>query len=371
VTFDLQTQLTEKAKEQREKSCKSSHALLFWLASVLVISVSLYLALHLKWRPGCTLWAPGELLELDEAGRVIRLSEDDLRWYLGRERTSALAAVLNDRTHLINDLESRVVRQSLMEFEIRFNSAGDLSREGRDKIKAFGEAARSGKFACAATLFTGIVGGWTDEIRQRVGEKAIFDLNYGLEELARLKQQQVETKGRILQPPLIHQIFWTRPVGALWEAIFWSFFGTLVNLLLNISQARANGRFRAEEKWISVSKLIYGPILSTVLILSIYFGVLDVGTEIRFWFLPLAGFLFGYHTRKTATVLDTLGTKLLGAASKSARRFEKEHAKAASHAATALLATTPIYSLSELKERIPAAVHATTVAAVLKAQSKT
>lgn len=344
--------------------------MLKWLLVTLVSSTLIYLALHARWPAKDTLWPPEWLVDLDSAGRVIRLSESDLRWYLGREQTTALASVLKDRTQRINELQDRVVRQALLEFQVRFSSSGDLSGEAHRQIESLGRVAAQGDFEHAARLYTAIVNGWTDETRKLVGEKSIFDLDYGLGELARLKQQQTESVGKIMQPPLMHQIFWMTPLGALAEAVFWSFFGTLVNLILNISQARARGRFKTDEVWVSVSKTIYGPILSSVLILAIYFGMLNVGAEVRFWFLPLVGFLFGYNTRKLAVVIDILSDKLLGAASKSARQVGEMQAQAATNAAAAIQTAARPRTFSELKQQVPVVVETATVSAVINQQSK-
>ena len=229
--------------------------------------------------------------------------------------------------------------------------------------------------------------GWSDETRRAVGEKSIFDLGYGLAELQRLKTAQVSTLGRTLEPPLVHQIFWMSPVGALAEAVWWSVFGTFVNLLLNVSQARAVGRFRPDEVWVSLAKLVYGPALSFVLVLTLYFGVLDAGTEMRFWFLPLAGFLFGYNAPKVAVVIVQLSAKLLGntaatgaasattgaprrSTTASVNQLGAAQAQAATSAAAALRAQARPASLGELKQLAPGIADTATVAAVIKQQSK-
>jgi len=370
-----------KANELRESSQRISRWFLLALWLTLGASIGAYVSFHLVGTSVARDFVPRSLtnvvarlrtdpvrpVQLDSAGRVVYLSEADLRWYRGRDQTAALVAGLKERTQRITELEDKVVQQALLEFQVRFGSAGGL----KDDLDNVTRQARTGNFAAASALLTDIVKGWSDETRKRVGEKAIFDLNYGLGELARLQAQQTNSLGLNLEPPRMHRIFWSTPPGALLEAVFWSLFGTLVNLVVNISQARAQGRFRSDEIWVSISKIIYGPILSLVLILSIYFGLLDAGTEIRFWFLPLAGFLFGYNTRKTAMVIDQLSEKLLGTASKSIRQSFQWQAQAADRAAAAVRAESTPRSLSELKEQVTAVADSATVAAVIKHQSKT
>jgi hypothetical protein len=262
------------------------------------------------------------------------------------------------------------VRQALLEFQVRFPGHADLRPTARARIDQLATDANAGRFDQAAALFTVIAQGLSDDTRKTIGEKSIFDLNYGLGELARLQHAQKDSLGMALEPPLMHQIFWMSPRGALTEAVWWSVLGTLVNLLLNVSQARALGRFKPDEVWVSLAKLVYGPALSFILILALYFGLLDAGTETRFWFLPLAGFLFGYNTRKIAALIDQLSTKLLGNTSASIDRIGAAEAQAAGHAAAALRAQAQPRTFAELKQLAPVVSHSATVAAVIQQQNE-
>jgi len=343
---------------------------LIFLSVLLVFSAVSCLFLHYIIKPENTLLPPERLIQFDSAGRLCHVSESDIRWYLGSEDTATLVAALKDRSQRIDSLEDKVVRQSLMEFQVRFSSAGELEGDAANQVREFAAMARSGEFSNTAVLFSEIVGGWSDDTRKFVGENSIFDLNYGLKELARLKQHQLDARSQSLQPPLTHQIFWMSPQWVLVEVVYWSLFGTLVNLLVNISQARAHGRFTRDEFWISFSKIIYGPILSFVLILAIYFGLINPGTEVRFWFLPLAGFLFGYNTRKTAVLIDQLSAKLFGTTSKSVQQIGKIKAQAADQAADAIRARARPASFSELKQQAVIVADTAITAAVLKQQSQ-
>lgn len=361
--------LRQEAKQLRATQQQKA----FWFLGTLMIGFLLtalaYIWAHRVVPVSVTKWPPTDLVDLDPLGRVRRIGERDLEWYIGRDATAKLSAELRLRSERIEDLHNRVVRQALLEFQVRFPGNG-LSSTARDRVNQLGIAARAGEYDKAATLFTSIVQGWSDETRKTVGEKSIFDLNYGLGELAHLKHAQFSSLGLSLEPPLMHQIFWMSPRGALAESVWWSVLGTFVNLLLNVSQARALGRFRPDEVWVSLAKLVYGPALSFVLILVLYFGVLDAGTETRFWFLPLAGFLFGYNVRKIAAVIDQLSSKLLGNASASVNRIGAAEARAADHAAAAVRAEAQPKSLAELKQLAPLVAHTATVAAVIKQQNE-
>ena len=90
----------------------------------------------------------------------------------------------------------------------------------------------------------------------------------------------------------------------------------------------------------------------------------------RFWFLPLAGFLFGYNARKVAVVIDQLSAKLLGNTAASVNQLGAAQAQAATSAAAALRAQARPASLGELKQLAPVIADTATVAAVIKQQSK-
>ena len=311
--------------------------------------------------------SPTNSVLLDQAGRIVSLSETDLRWYLGRDQASALIASLRDRGKRIDDLEDRIVGQALLEFRVRFSEGIGLPNEAGNQMIQLSNHTLSNNYTLAATTFTGIVQGWSDETRKRVGEKAIFELDYGLVQLARLQREQVDSvRLANLQPPRMHQIVWSSPLGAIFEAVTWSIIGTVVNLLVNLSHCRARGTFRREELWVCGSKLLYGPVLSFVLILSIYFGVLNAGTEMRFWLLPLLGFLFGYNTRKLAHLIDNLSESLLGKFGKSASDTESLEAQAAQHAAAAVRAETQPSSIAEMKRVASSVVDSAIIAAVKK-----
>jgi hypothetical protein len=313
---------------------------------------------------------PTTAIRLDEAGRIRSFSETDLQWYVGREQGAAIAAALRDRSRRINELEDRIIRQGLLEFMVRFSGGVGLGAGARNQLEALTTNVHLCQYTEATKEFTQIIQGWSDETRKRVGEREVFELNYGLAELARLQREQTNSLGVNLHPPRMHQIFWSSPIGALLEAIVWSVIGTLVNLMVNVSHAHSRGRFRKDEIWVSISKVIYGPVLSFVLILAIYFGVLNAGTEMRFWLLPLLGFLFGYNTRKLAMIIDRLSEKMLGAVGESARAKSDWEARAAGHAAAAVQAEARPRSLSEMKEQAKQVLDSAIVAATIKQQSE-
>jgi len=267
--------------------------------------------------------SPAELIRLDRYGRLEAMSDIDLRWYLGKDAAAVLGAVIRGNSDRIDHAKTGVVNQALLEFEVKFTPAAAASdprcapARPFDRIRQDYEA---GDFAAAAQGLRNFVKGWSPDSQKQAGEVSLFNLMYQLQQLADLQEAQTHARDS-LQVPYLHSIFWMRPRGALAEAVLWSIFGTLVNLIVNVAQVRARGRYRTSEVWISLSKIIYGPVLSLVLILWIYFGIIDASVEVRFWLLPLLGFIFGYNTRKTAVLVDHISDKIftaVGASTKNA-----------------------------------------------------
>jgi hypothetical protein len=136
---------------------------------------------------------------------------------------------------------------------------------------------------------------------------------------------------------------------------------------VNIAQARALGNFRSDELWVSRAKMIYGPVLSFVLILAIYFGIINAGTEVRFWLLPILGFFFGYNTRKVAMQIDALSEKLFGSLAKSTE-IDAWQARAADESAANVAATAEPKNMEDLKQQATHVSDSAIVAAIIKNQ---
>ncbi len=360
-----------------------AHRFLFTLWGLLLLWVALFTLLHLattdpilrKFDCHPTLKTllsglrrdPTNAVLLDGAGRVIAVSDTDLRWAVGKDAAVTIETGLAERTKRINDLRDRMVDEALLEFRVKLSGGVGANQGMKDLMTELEKSADTNNFRAAAAQFTRLIEGWSDVTRKKVGDTAIFELNYGLEQLAQLKQNQVDAVAN-LYPPRMHQIFWTSPVGALTEAVLWSFIGTLLNLIVNVSQARSRGKYRSDEQWVSWSKLIYGPVLSFVLILAIYFGIVNAGTEIRFWLLPLLGFLFGYNTRKVAMVIDSLSEKLLGTVAKSVDS-DAWQGRAATEAAANVASTAQPKNIDQLKQQAAHVSDSAIVASVIKQQN--
>jgi hypothetical protein len=286
---------------------------ILWGAIIVVLLLYIVAHVHFFANERMPLSA-SEIITLDAYGRVESILDDDLRWYIGKDQATALEAVMKNTSNRINQAIEGEVKQAMLEFEFKYGRSfydPDLGRSPSCGV-TFDDIRKSfdaGDCAAAAKSLRIYIRCWTTDTKQQAGEASLLNLMYDMEQLADMKQSQVDAVNSITVP-FKQRIFWVRPRGALAEGIVWSYFGTLTNLIVNLSHYIARRRYESDQKWISYSKLIYGPILSSVLVLWIYFGVIDAGMEVRFWLIPLLGFLFGYNTKKTAHLIDTLSDKI-------------------------------------------------------------
>ena len=113
-------------------------------------------------------------------------------------------------------------------------------------------------------------------------------------------------------------VFWTSPGGSLAEVLFWALLGVLTNLLLHGARYVSRHGYRPAERWVAYTKMTYGPMLALIVVMAMLNGWIDFGAyESRVWTLPFIGFILGYNSRKTASLLDRLGERLLGEADQS------------------------------------------------------
>lgn len=144
---------------------------------------------------------------------------------------------------------------------------------------------------------------------------ALQEIESHLLQLDALREQQMQSVLSLRQPRKL-QLFWSTPMGVIWEILFWGAFGVMTNLLLASGEhlrKDSAASFWPVERWVGFTKLIYGPAVSLALCLAIITGLANVmGEEIRVWAMPILGFLFGFNARKTADLIDRLSQKVLG-----------------------------------------------------------
>ncbi|MEO9482638.1 MAG: hypothetical protein ABJG47_04305 [Ekhidna sp.] len=102
--------------------------------------------------------------------------------------------------------------------------------------------------------------------------------------------------------------FWLTGYYTFIEIIFWSLFGVLASLLFHGTEAIRKGEFDQKEQSVHWAKLMYSPLVTIVLILSI--EALTEGGDINldglsYWLVVLS-FIFGFFSRKSIDLLDRL-----------------------------------------------------------------
>ena len=157
----------------------------------------------------------------------------------------------------------------------------------------------------------------TKSTRNSLSGSAANNIAAALSQWESLRNAQIIDLSTI-RPPEKLNLFHTDRLGLLLEVLIWSLFGVLTNLCLNTAEAVRRGRFHPVERYVGMTKLVYGPIMSLILCLAVINGMIDFGGyAVRSWSLPLIAFLMGYATRRTASLIERLAERILGAASKS------------------------------------------------------
>ncbi|MSU58466.1 MAG: hypothetical protein EXS35_09855 [Pedosphaera sp.] len=172
----------------------------------------------------------------------------------------------------------------------------------------------------------------------------LTDLASNFRQLDSLRAEQIQTVLALRQPGK-YQIFWATPIGMLYEILFWSFFGIVTNLLFNASEhLRKPGprTFFPVERWVGLTKLIYGPGIALGLCLAITVGLANVvGESVRVWVMPIIAFFFGFNVRKTAGVVDRASEQLLGKVQRSLDMTSEERNAAQRQAEQQIQAALP------------------------------
>lgn len=235
---------------------------------------------------------------VDAQGRVTLRNAGELDWFVGADRVTDQLKSIRERTEEMD--------------EIRLQLDENLENFAKDMINrraadALSEDIIAGKYQSALAKL--------NVLSRELYTSDVSPMKVNLRLLDTKMKEQCQDL-TTLTPPLNKMFFWTTPTLSLFEVLFWALFGVLTNLLVSSAEYLRKGTFQPVETWVAYTKLIYGPILAAVLVLSIIFGFFEVQSyQIRVWTLPLVGFLFGYSSRRTARLVDKLTEKFLGKAS--------------------------------------------------------
>lgn len=252
-----------------------------------------------------------EIIKIDERGFVSKLNEEDLDWYFGGTFTKQTVLTLYENEATLKKLRANV----LDDLELLGQSLGGNLVDKATQIET---CLQFGGYACVIekldTLFESSL---SPSTKASIPKGLRIRILGESQQLLLLKENQNNLVEAISAPKSM-SIFWISPVGIIVEIFFWSLFGVLVNLMLNSAKFLVKNSFRPREFWIGLTKIVYTPIISFILVFAFMSGYIDFGDyTVRSYSIPIIAFLFGYSVRKTVNLLDSLSKKILGQAEQS------------------------------------------------------
>ena len=276
---------------------------------MLVVCVVYFFA-HLIVSPSQHTPDQSEFITLSKSGVVTPRDPLGLSWFIGAQQVKqTLEHATKNNVEIVN-LQNEIADEIQ---QLRERGGGSYLQRLSDAKARIDD----GDFAEAKLILRNVERGFSLDTYNSIGAKLFSDVNDHISRLDALKRDQQLAVSN-LTPPASSRVFWTNPVGSLFEVLFWSFFGVVTYLLVNSAEYLRTGQFKPSERWVAYTKLVYGPILSLVLVLAIMYGYFDLGGyEVRVYTLPLVAFLFGYAARNIVTLLDKLLERVLGEAGKS------------------------------------------------------
>jgi hypothetical protein len=330
------------------------------LVSLLGLTAIVYIAAHKVWTPESQAPCLCKMVRIAGNGRVVVLEPDVMDWYIGKAKASPIMEELvkhsGQISELINDLRriAGTVRQR-------------AGTQGITALDGWGAQIEDADFAKLLTSLN-TIRTWETKYQEGLGLREINEFEEKLARIIRLREEQ-DDLAQALAPPVISSLFWTTPTWAMIEVLCWALFGVVTNLIVNAAENLRQNRFRPVERWVALTKISYGPILSMVLVMAIINGWLDVGYETRSWTLPLISFIFGYATRKTALAIDRVLEKLFGRTNESIERGPQDILGQRKLWIQNILASQRVESLSELREGANSAAREIVVNKVLSKET--
>lgn len=320
-----------------------------WQLILLLAVVVAYLFAHAVFRPSDHLPYGTNFVSISTQGIVTPRDMMDLNWFIGPEQSrQILLTTSNANIRIQNNVD-----------EINSLIQGTIDEGQRSEwqhLMEFKTSVTSGEYENARlileTIQRGVSPGTYSNIVWGNKGKPVFSLlKDRIDELCRVKREQ-KSEVEYLKPPLTSQCFWTTPCGSLFEVVFWSLFGVITYLLVNSAEYLRTGQFKPSERWVTYTKLVYGPILSLVLVLAIVYGYMDLGGyRVRVYTLPIVAFVFGYASRNIVTLFDKLVERFLGEAGRSIEAGPDAVAARRNAEIEQMMASAKPTTLQELKEQ--------------------
>lgn len=253
---------------------------------------------------------------ISPAGEMILMDVHTITWVIGEEIATPILKRMQAQTNQIRILLERLATQESRVARLWKNEIGSDKPVKGSPLFIINRAKNSGNWRSAGNELVLLVEQYegldVDDLINSI--RIVTDT---LAELARIKNEQ-ENDRLALSPSKTKSIFWTSSYGSMTEVFFLALFGVLTNLLVNSAEYLRKGQFKESERWVAYTKLVYGPVVSVILITAIIMGWFDVGDyDTRAYTMPLLGFIFGYASRRSVALFDKLVGKIMGAADKS------------------------------------------------------
>ncbi len=249
-------------------------------------------------------------------GILLIKDESSAIFYMGREIIEIFTEKVYRRNDEIDTLLQTSQATLIRNLGVLRRIVGSKTYDKLPILDALTDAIDAGKYEDALDIWRQIIREASPRNLDKL-EAVPESILSSLIRLRQLKREQVQAYEGLAAPRLA-SVFWITTNLAIAEVIFWSLGGVLTNLLINSAKFLTEGTFRPIEKYVGYTKMVYGPMVSVVVVLAILIGWIDVGSyETVSWSLPVLGFLFGYNSRKTAMLVDRLSERILGAARKS------------------------------------------------------
>lgn len=270
----------------------------------LILVVVTYLWAHAQWSPESTVKKPESLVHLDGWGRASIISADDIEWNVGEEKALPLMAVMQERTKRI---ETQLTKLQELTGALSDRVAGARARGLAEIHLLIARGDKTNTFEKIEKIRTELA----PSTLGVQGVAAVERIQALLADLERLHLEQTLDHSR-LRTPDRYVVFWMTPALTLVEVACWALFGVFTSVLYHASQYLSQNKFSPSEEIVATSKLLYAPMISVVMVLSLWGGIITFsGPTSRVWVTPVLAFLFGFNARKAADAVDAISHKIL------------------------------------------------------------
>ncbi len=302
-----------------------------YVVSLMIATVALaalYIGLHFAFPASETGVLGSDLVTLDEVGHATVGSEADINWHVGSEAAAPHLKSLEERNTRIDELAASlpddlgniasVINRarggevpvncryfSLSEKLLPYSDAGAAVKEEPQDVGDFG--------LILPTLIDNVEQARSDVYPKLTDEdKAQFSsLLKKLRQLQSLRLAQ-EVSIDNLKTPYGYTLFWMNPFGLITESVFWTLFGLFTTLIFVICDKLRENKYSVEEEWPCHAKFIHAPVLTVVIVMMIWNGIMDsMEPSTRTWSIPLLGFLIGINCRKAMRIVSNLSENIL------------------------------------------------------------